>query len=84
MGNRINSGLGNASVGVDACESIPLSLDVDFGIDGKGVDVCGSIRLNLNVDADPFSTADVTCIGVDVGLCTNRTLAFENMRDACG
>ena len=87
MGNRINSGLGNASVGVDACESIRLSLDVGIEVP-MGVDVCGSIRVNLNVDADSFSTCDVTCIGVDVRLCTdlfnNRTLAFANMREAYG
>ena len=79
--------MGNASVGVDACEILCLSLDVDVAIEvPMGVDVCGSICLDPNVDVESFSTCDVTCIGVDVRLCTdlvnNRTLAFANMRDA--
>ena len=75
--------MGNASVGVDACEILCLSLDVDVAIEvPTDVDVCGSICLDPNVDVDSFSTSDV----VDVRLCTdlfnNRTLAFANMRDA--
>ena len=76
--------MGNASVGVDACENLCLSLDVDVALEVPMV--CGSICLDPNVDVDSFSTCDVTCIGVDVRLCTdlfnNRTLAFANMRDA--